>query len=159
MFSNGNPPKPDGSDPNWSPVASDASEAATIQYTKDYVKAAKDEPSPEEMIVELSDYSQWQPQVMESKVPVVLDCYAEWCAPCKKLEPVLKEATLNMEGKVKLVKLNVDDLPQLSTGLSVRALPSVFLIFQGKVVDMFQGIPDSKKLEEFFASALYLENM
>lgn len=92
-------------------------------------------------------------------MPVVLDCYAEWCAPCKKLDPLLKDATLSMEGKVKLVKLNVDDLPQLSNGLNVRSLPSVFLIFQGKVVDTFAGLPDQARLEEFFSTALYLENM
>lgn len=96
---------------------------------------------------------------MHSPVPVVLDCYAEWCAPCKKLDPLLKDATLSMDGKVKLVKLNVDDLPQLSNGLNVRSLPSVFLIFQGKVVDTFAGLPDQARLEEFFATALYLENM
>lgn len=79
---------------------------------------------------------------MESPTPVILDCYADWCAPCKKLEPLLKEAVTMMEGKVKLVKLDVDSLPQISSALSVRALPTVFLIFHGKVVDAFQGIPD-----------------
>lgn len=92
-------------------------------------------------------------------MPVVLDCYAEWCAPCKKLDPILKDATMSMEGKVKLVKLNVDDLPQLSNGLNVRQLPSVFLIFQGKVVDMFTGLESQARIEEFFTTALYLQNM
>ena len=141
--------------PEWSPVASDESEAASIQSAKDFVSQTMSEA--ESMITELKEYSEWQPLVMESKVPVVLDCYAEWCAPCKKLEPVLKDAALSMEGKVKLVKLNVDDLPQLSNGLSVRSLPSVFLIFQGKVVDMFAGLPQQDRLEEFFKTALYLQ--
>lgn len=65
-----------------------------------------------------------------------------------------------MEGKVKLVKLNVDDLPQLSSGLNVRSLPSVFLIFGGKVVDMFVGMPESRqRLEEFFNTAVYLNDV
>ena len=69
-------------------MASDEGEAAAIASTKEYMKEAKDQTS--ESIVELKQYSDWQPQVMESSIPVILDCYADWCAPCKKLEPKLK---------------------------------------------------------------------
>jgi len=79
-------------------------------------------------IFELSDYSQWQTHVMDQTVPVILDCHAEWCGPCMTLDPILKEATLNLEGKVKLIKLNVETLPELAKGLNVRSLPSVFLV-------------------------------
>ena len=87
---------------------------------------------------------------MEATVPVLVDCYAEWCAPCKKLLPVLKERVKAEEGKLKLVKLNIDDLPKLSSGLNIRSVPSVFLIYKGNVVDMFKGVPEEKELDEFF---------
>lgn len=69
-------------------------------------------------------------------MPVVLDCYADWCQPCKKLDPLLKEKMEGFEGKLKLVKLNIDNHPQLSTGLNIRSIPTLFLIFNGNIVDM-----------------------
>lgn len=80
-------------------------------------------------VVELEDMAHWKPAVMDQKVPVILDCYADWCAPCRKLTPLLEDAVNQLEGKVKLVKMNVDSFPQLTTGLNVKSLPSVFLIF------------------------------
>ena len=83
---------------------------------------------------------------MEQKLPIVLDCFAEWCAPCKKLEPVLKDIVLSFDGKLKMVKLNIDNLPQLSTGLNIRSLPTVFLIYKGNIIDTFSGIPSEERL-------------
>jgi len=71
----------------------------------------------------------------ETSVPVILDCYADWCAPCKKLEPVLKERVKAVEGKLKLVKLNIDSFPKLSSGLNIRSIPTVLLIYRGRLVD------------------------
>jgi len=53
----------------------------------------------------------------------------------------------------------VDDFPKLSTGLSVKSLPSVYLVYQGKIVDTFVGIPDQNRLKEFFNTALFLNKM
>ena len=72
-------------DKDWSPVASDQSEAATIAQTKEFMQAAKSD----DLIYELQALSDWQPRVMEQTVPIILDCYAEWCGPCKKLYPIL----------------------------------------------------------------------
>jgi thioredoxin-like negative regulator of GroEL len=142
--------------PDWSPVASDAAEADTINHAKEFIKGAK-EASP---ITELQKLSDWQPEVMESPVPVILDCYADWCAPCKTLEPRLREKVLSYkEGQLKLVKLNIDNFPQLSTGLNIKQIPAVFLIFKGNVVDMFQGLPEDKIFDEFFNTALLLNSM
>ena len=62
-------------------------------------------------IRELKALSEWQSVVMESEIPVILDCYAEWCAPCKKLEPILKEKVLEQNNKLLMVKLNIEDFP------------------------------------------------
>ena len=96
---------------------------------------AKDET--QELICELKTLADWQPKVMEQQVPIILDCYAEWCGPCKKLEPILTEKVKALEGRIKMVKLNIDDLPQLSEGLNIRSIPAVFLIYKGNIVDMF----------------------
>ena len=74
--------------------------------------------------------------VMEQEIPIILDCYAEWCKPCKKLEPILEEKIKEFEGKMKMVKLNIDDLPKLTTGLGIRSIPQVFLIYKGNIVDV-----------------------
>ena len=58
-----------------------------------------------------------------------------------------------------MVKLNIDDLPQLSTGLNIRSIPAVFLIYKGNIIDMFQGIPEGNTIEEFFNTAVLLDQM
>ena len=124
------------------------SEAAAMAKAKEAMQAAKDET--ESWLFELQDYGQWRTHVMEETIPVILDCYAEWCAPCKKLLPILMEKVKAEEGKLKLVKLNIDDLPKLSSGLNIRSVPSVFLIYKGNVVDMLKGIPEDNELDNFF---------
>jgi putative thioredoxin len=133
------------------------SEAAAMAQAKEAMQAAKDET--ESWLFELQDYGQWRTHVMEESIPVILDCYAEWCAPCKKLLPILMEKVKAEEGKLKLVKLNIDDLPKLSSGLNIRSVPSVFLIYKGNVVDMLKGIPEDQELDNFFQTALMLNKM
>ena len=58
-----------------------------------------------------------------------------------------------------MVKLNIDDLPQLSTGLNIRSIPAVFLIYKGNIIDMFQGIPEAKTIDDFFNTAVLLDQM
>jgi len=58
------------------------------------------------------------------------------------------------EGKLKLVKLNIDSFPQLTQGLNIRSVPSVFLIFKGQIVDMVQGMVEPEKLDEFINTGL-----
>ena len=93
---------------------------------------------------------------MEQQIPIILDCYADWCQPCKKLTPVLEKLTLQYEGKFKLVKLNIDNLPQLATGLNVKSIPALFLIYKGNMLDAMTGF-DTKKLETLVETALLVD--
>ena len=92
----------------------------------------------------------------EKNKPVILDCYADWCQPCKKLTPVLEQVTQESEGKFKLVKLNIENLPQLASGLNVKSIPALFLIYRGNVMDTMVGV-DPKKLKELVDTAILIE--
>lgn len=65
----------------------------------------------DKIVDELTGYDQWEPKVMKADKPIILDCYASWCAPCKKLMPILEQAAIDNEGKFKLVKMDIDSLP------------------------------------------------
>jgi len=131
----------------------DSSEATAIEGAKVFIKEAK------KIVDELTDMAQFNSKVMAADRPVILDCYADWCAPCRKIKPLLEKAAQDNEGKFYLVKLNIDTLPQLATALHVKSVPSVFLIHRGNVVDTFTGIPSQPRLKEFIDTALLLESM
>ncbi|TNV78466.1 hypothetical protein FGO68_gene3772 [Halteria grandinella] len=110
-------------------------------------------------IIELKTVEEWVPVVMQEEKPVILDCYADWCGPCKKLTPALETITASNESRFKLVKVNIDKLPQIASGLKVQSIPHVFLIYQGKIVDNFLGIPKPEKLQDFFNKAVVIHQI
>ena len=72
-------------------------------------------------------------------VPVLLDCWAPWCGPCKNLKPVLEKLALEYGGRFVLAKLNTDEAPQISAALQIRSIPLAVLFVGGRPVDQFQG--------------------
>ncbi|TCP40302.1 thioredoxin [Rhodovulum marinum] len=73
-------------------------------------------------------------EVRNSDIPVVVDFWAEWCGPCKQIGPALEELSDEYEGKVKIVKVNVDDNPNTPAQMGVRGIPALFLFKDGQVV-------------------------
>jgi putative thioredoxin len=79
------------------------------------------------------------------KRPVLVDFWAPWCGPCKTLGPVLEKAVRAAKGKVKLVKMNIDEHPQISSQLGIQSIPTVFAFVNGQPVDGFMGaLPESQ---------------
>ncbi|MBL8328990.1 MAG: tetratricopeptide repeat protein [Rubrivivax sp.] len=79
------------------------------------------------------------------EVPVLLDCWAPWCAPCRNLKPMLEKLVQEYGGRFELAKLNTDEAPQISAALQIRSIPLVVLFVGGRPVDQFMGaIPESQ---------------
>ena len=82
-------------------------------------------------------------------VPILVDFWAPWCEPCKQLGPLLEKIVSNSEGKVKLVKLNIDDEPQIAQQLQIQSIPAVFAFKDGQPIDAFVGMQTEPQIKAF----------
>jgi len=89
-----------------------------------------------------------------SDVPVVVDFWAEWCGPCKQMAPHIEAVANEMDGKVKIVKLNVDDYPLVGAKYGVRGLPTMLLFKQGKVAATHNGAMNRQALANWISQAI-----
>jgi len=83
------------------------------------------------------------------KQPVVVDLWAPWCEPCKQLGPILEKAVRATKGKVRMVKINIDEEPQIAQALRVQSIPAVFAFDQGQPVDGFVGAQPESQIKAF----------
>ena len=89
----------------------------------------------------------FEAEVTNSDIPVVVDFWAEWCGPCKQIGPALEELSDEMAGKVKIVKVNVDENPGSPAQFGVRGIPALFLVKDGAVVSNKTGAAPKAALQ------------
>jgi thioredoxin 1 len=103
------------------------------------------------MIISSND-SNFENDVLKSDIPVVIDFWAEWCGPCKLLLPVFEELSEKYKGKIKFVKFNIDDSPEVPSKYGVRGIPNLIMFKDGKNVDSKVGSIPKNALEEWLES-------
>ena len=99
------------------------------------------------------DVTSFEQEVLKSELPVVVDFYADWCGPCKRMEPVLEKVSQAYGGKVKVVKLNSDENQDLSLKYQVRGLPTLILFRAGQEVDRKLGFQSEQDLNKLMTTA------
>jgi thioredoxin 1 len=83
----------------------------------------------------------------ESNVPVLVDFWAEWCGPCKMMNPVLKQVSEAYAGKLKIIKVNVDQNPAAASHYSIQSIPTLMLFYKGKMLMELKGAMPFNQLQ------------
>lgn len=102
-------------------------------------------------LIKDSDSQNFMADVIEAskEVPVIVDFWAPWCGPCKQLGPIIEKVVKAAQGKVKLVKVNIDDSPEIAQQLRIQSIPAVFAFDQGQPVDAFVGAQPESQIKAF----------
>ena len=93
----------------------------------------------------------FQNEVLKSDMPVLVDFWAEWCAPCKAMGPALEAVSEEMNGKVKVAKVNIDDAPDTPMRYHIRNVPTMMIFKDGEVVSTKMGAMTKTKLAELLS--------
>ena len=94
-------------------------------------------------------------EVLDSKEPVVVDFFAEWCGPCKAMAPALDQVATEMKGKVKVAKVDVDSNPGITQQYGIQAMPTLLIFKDGKIAAKQVGaLVQKKKLEDWIKGAV-----
>lgn len=100
------------------------------------------------------DKNNFKADVLDAKEPVVVDFWAEWCAPCKMIGPSLEEISTELGGKAKIAKLNIDENPELAAQFGVRSIPTLMIFKGGEVADIKVGALPKTALSHWINGAV-----
>jgi len=104
-------------------------------------------------VAHVSD-SSFEADVLKATGPVVVDFWAEWCGPCRQIAPALEEIAGTLTGKVKIVKLNVDENPATAAKYGIMSIPTLMLFKNGELASRQIGAQPKAKLEQWITAAV-----
>ncbi len=90
------------------------------------------------MAAQVND-TNFEAEVLKNEIPVLVDFWAPWCGPCRAIAPIIEELAQEYDGKVKIVKMNVDENPNTPSKYGIRAIPTLILFKNGEVVSQITG--------------------
>lgn len=105
-------------------------------------------------ITQISDAKSWEIDVINSNIPVFVDFWAEWCGPCRMVSPVVEELAGEYEGKVKFVKVDVDQANDLASKYNVFSIPTLILLNKGEVIGQQVGAASKESYKNMIDRAL-----
>ncbi len=93
-------------------------------------------------------------ELIEGDVPVLVDMFATWCGPCKMLEPAVKQVAQKMQGKIKVIKVDIDKNPHVASAYQVQGVPTLILFHKGKILWRTSGVIPAVQIERSVNEAL-----
>ena len=94
----------------------------------------------------------FEEEVEKSSLPVLLDCWAPWCGPCRMLEPIIEQLADELDGRIKVAKLNVDESTQTAVKFGIMSIPTMLIFKDGEVVDKLVGAQSKEAIEKRLAN-------
>lgn len=98
--------------------------------------------------------SSFKKEVLESDLPVLVDFWAEWCGPCKMLTPIIDEISKELKGKVKVLKMNIDENPNIPSEYGIRSIPTIMLFKNGEQKDTKIGLQQKSSLLDWINKSI-----
>jgi|TARA_Y100000294_G_scaffold163973_1_gene170343 thioredoxin 1 len=105
-------------------------------------------------VVHVSDTKTWETDVIGSSTPVFVDFWAEWCGPCRMVGPVVEELSSDYDGKIKFVKVNVDEANELASKYNVFSIPTLMIFNNGQVIAQQVGAASKETYKTMIDKAL-----
>ena len=98
--------------------------------------------------------------IKESKnIAIIVDFWAPWCEPCKQITPILEQLITSYKGKVKLVKINIDENQQLAQQLNIQSVPTIMAFYEGQPINGFAGLKSPEEIQAFFQEVISTSSM
>lgn len=104
-------------------------------------------------VSEVNDTS-FDAEVLKSAQPVLVDFWAPWCGPCRRIAPIVEELATQHSGSAKVVKINVDDSPRVAAEYGIHSIPTVMIFKNGDVVERFVGLQPKSRLDDALREAV-----
>mgnify|MGYP004670386655 FL=1 len=96
----------------------------------------------------ITNKNNFEETILKSKTPVLVDFYADWCTPCKMMSPIIEEVSNEFKDKIIVLKINIDECPDIAQKYSVMSIPTIILFKNGEATKTSVGVTSKEKLVE-----------